>query len=490
MAVAQHAISRKEYRDLGKYPRGYDLLNEDDSTYERLKELKAWDREEVVPPDWVKAARQQIGPFYGGTKRPALLQESLFRDLATVLDTLYYGARDIGNRYRWKTALLTALFLVGGIALGGAAAYLGGTLLLAAWGGLTLLVLAQFGGSCGIIVLGALAGRYLAKKIAGVLFKHEKLFGLSEKSFALWKKPYKLTSKEFLLKLNAYLLNRAKGVQDEGLRAIYTHLRQGAVKKGDPITIEKLTRFFCLELQLLEAELPQEEAIAAWEKEKDFVREVLDIFFLNIGISQESKDYIRKALTAVKRCPAPEAERNVGLEVLPNQASQLPETHLQPQMTLEAVSSFFKGEMLSESAASEAVSSKSVQRCSAPEVEVNSKEELDVTLKALLNQTSQFKKRYLSPPVLTERCYQAGWQGYGQAHQYRDAPNDQQKSDMKHYSSKHHNSSKDTSLLQKKRCWQARPLLRRPLSFAQKQDRPHPPLLNSVGKKARRLRWV
>lgn len=306
MAIPAPKIRIKDYEDLGRYPRWYDgIVANNRADRKTIDEVTAWGKEKVSPHWLNELGGRRRARFYRAAdnkKVPGVLQTGFFNDLRDITQTLYYNARDVLNRHRWKTALLIGFCLIAGSLLG---AVVGG--FLAFWGltflgSVTMLLLGQISGGLGMGILGALGGKWLGKKLSAKLFKREKRFGLSQKSLSAWKGSYKL-NRALLLKMNAYLLNREDMAQDEELKKHYYYVLHKAVKKVDPTAVEKLTRFFCQELTLLAQARREAEGAetAAWGKERDFVLEVLRAFEHNGGISMESRERIQKTLEEFER---------------------------------------------------------------------------------------------------------------------------------------------------------------------------------------------
>lgn len=298
MAVSQNKLRVKEYQVLGTSPRWYDRLIPNDVAHEEaLKEARAAICQgEIAPPTIIQDNWER---FLKGPRRPNLMQSLHYNDLGEIFNAFRYGMHAIWHGHRWKTALMTGLCLLGGAALGWALGVFGTVLLGAGLGAFA--VLAPLG-VIGLTIVGALMGKRLGKKISGAFFKRENQYELSPKTFSAWEAVYEWDSKALLLKMNAYLLNRENRVQAKILKRNYNALRRKAIKKADPTAVEKLTRFFCQELVLLDQARTKAEGeeTVAWKKDWDFVIEVLNAFRwdadLSPGISDQSIARIQEVL--------------------------------------------------------------------------------------------------------------------------------------------------------------------------------------------------
>lgn len=319
-----------QYQKVGTYRRWYDTITAPITDEEKeapefsekgrdtIRKVLSWLREDVTEY-WPLSDRDE-GPFGVSKKLPGLLRTFFFGDLFTVLDTFYYGLRDIWERRRIRSTLTIWLCALLGVAGGGT---LGGAWVPVIGGYFGVVLIGQIGGIAALCVLGALGGRWVGKKLAKLWFYEERQFELSHKIMARWA-PYSLPKRAVLL-MNAYLLNRNEAVQDEVVKRYYDRLRREGIKKVKTRAVALLTRFFCCELSLLEeAEERSEDYLGEeWLREKESVIQILRFLEYSPGVLEKSKDRIEQTLK--KR-----------LEEKPSMEKE------SPGITLETSHSFFR----------------------------------------------------------------------------------------------------------------------------------------------------
>jgi len=229
--------------------------------------------------------------------------EVLMNMLAETLEDAFYA---IGDFVSWRK-VKTSLTVLGGIGGGAAIGALLGTFVLpglgTAVGGATgaaiTSTLGAVGGAVGTSIIGAFAGSWAGKKISDKFFKYEKRFQLSKKVTRKVKKELGVDT-DTIDDMNFYLYGLASkkgvGIQNDNVRATYKTLRKEALKKANPVAIQKLGDFFAKELDLLIAEQENGNiSLAEFEQETEMVLSILKKLE-HSNLSKESRNRISVSL--------------------------------------------------------------------------------------------------------------------------------------------------------------------------------------------------
>ncbi len=209
--------------------------------------------------------------------------EVLMNMLVEVMEDAFYAVSDFVSWRKVKTSLTVLGSIGGGAAIGallgtfvlpGVGTAIGGTAGAAITSGLGLI-----GGVVGTSIIGAFAGSWIGKKIADKLFKYEKRFQLSKKVTRKVKKELGVDN-DTIDDMNFYLYGlgskKGVGIQNDNVRATYKKLRREALKKANPVAIQKLGDFFAKELELLMREKENGHiSPAEFEQEAEMVLNIL-----------------------------------------------------------------------------------------------------------------------------------------------------------------------------------------------------------------------
>ncbi len=306
--------------NLGKCPRGYDFLD-DDSDPENAKEMARvlkWMQEKVEERKRdEKTSKNKLRQMIeAGAELDQLDKVSALAAVKNagqkgfILDRLwdvlkdgYYSAKDILSSNRVKTSLT----ILAGIGIGAAVGVVLGTLVFpgigSAIGGVVgagiATGLAAVGGGVGLGILGAFAGSWFGKKVANKAFKHEKRFEISKRVTKKIKERVGISSSTAQM-INGYLYNRAKAVNSPACKKFYKSLRRLAILEASPTAMEKVARFFCSELLLLEEELAKTKNKAQVQAEIEAVVYILKRLKAAEHLSKASKIKIEKTFKEYK----------------------------------------------------------------------------------------------------------------------------------------------------------------------------------------------
>lgn len=290
----------------------------------KLMDLPSWSNRGELDPQPNKNTRKFVGEFLdskelSGSKdvqnlKKASEYELLMNMLVEVLEDAFYAASDFLSWRKVKTSLTVLGGIGGGAAIGallgtfvlpGVGTAIGGTAGAAITSGLGMI-----GGVVGTSIIGAFAGSWIGQKISDKLFKYEKRFQLSKKVTRKVNKELDVDN-DTIDDMNFYLYclgsKKVVGNQNNDLRTGYKKLRREALKKANPVAIQKLGDFFVKELDLLmEEELKRKntknhispdafEQEDAFKQEVDMVLDILKALQFS-RLPDDSKDRIASVL--------------------------------------------------------------------------------------------------------------------------------------------------------------------------------------------------
>ncbi len=307
---------------IGKYKRSYDDLSEDDAekgATQIIAQNLAWLKEKVPEREPVgEGSKNRLRDLLNAglelekandvsaiaAIKNASQKGTLVDKAVDVMKDLYYGARDILSGRRVRTSLTIA----GGIALGAGIGIVLGTLVFpgigSAIGGAVGAALtgavAAVGGTVGLAVLGAFVGSLVGKKVSNKAFKQEKRFEVSHRITRKIKQRVGISSKT-VHAINGYLYNRAKSVKSPILKKQYKALRRLGIMEADPTAMEKIARFFCQELVILEKEMQGKNASPQLRQELEAVVYILKKLNKAEHLSLESKAKIAATFDDFKK---------------------------------------------------------------------------------------------------------------------------------------------------------------------------------------------
>ncbi|HRE30637.1 MAG TPA: hypothetical protein PLD88_01555, partial [Candidatus Berkiella sp.] len=248
-----------DYKNLGKYPRRYDVLSEDTGKKEDkevIADVLEWMHEPVEGAiDKGNGSKKDVMEMVDAglsltqlnkvsaisTMQNSASHGHVKRGVSKLFYDLYYGAKDLLSRRRVKTTLTTVAGIGIGVAIGvvlGTIVFPGiGSAIGGAIGGAIVGTTAALGGGIGLGILGGVAGSWFGKKISSKLFKEEKHYELSKKLTSKIKKRYGISGKTLLM-MNGYLYNRQHNVKSPLCQRYYRMLRKNGIQKGDNVAIE------------------------------------------------------------------------------------------------------------------------------------------------------------------------------------------------------------------------------------------------------------
>ncbi|MGD9592539.1 MAG: hypothetical protein AB7V32_08475 [Candidatus Berkiella sp.] len=235
-----------------------------------------------------------------------------------VVKDTYYAGKDLLSSNRVKTSLTILAGIGIGVAVGavlGTFVFPGiGTAIGGAAGAALTAGVAAIGGTVGLSILGGFIGSWFGKRVANKAFKHEKRFEISKRDTNKIKKQIGISNTDVQM-INGYLYNRAKAVKSPACKQYYKSLRRLAISEASPTGMEKVARFFCSELSLLEKEIAQNDS-PALQEELSAVVYILKKLKAANGLSDASKEAIQKAFDDYKQKQEalPVAKLKQGLE--------------------------------------------------------------------------------------------------------------------------------------------------------------------------------
>lgn len=256
-------------KDLGKYPRTYDLIVEkEEGDKAIIAEVLKWMADPVPenakePPKAGGSALRELvegGLAFANADQVAALATVRRGQgfVGPVLDDLEYAARDLWAGKRVKTSLtITAGILIGataGMVLGTLVFPLIGTAIGGAAGAAIVGGLSMLGGGVGLSIIGAFAGSWFGTRISKKLFKTERRFELSRRITQQIRQNTGVRS-EVVQMMNGYLYNREKAIDSPLCKRYYKLLRISAFRNASAVAMEKVARFFCHELSLLSTQI-------------------------------------------------------------------------------------------------------------------------------------------------------------------------------------------------------------------------------------------
>ncbi|MBS0288063.1 MAG: glycine zipper family protein [Proteobacteria bacterium] len=302
---------------LGKFRRRYDEVNENSpgGTDEVLEVLK-WMQEPVMEHNTEdKGNKNKLHELLDAglaleqadkvqaisALKNAKMKGSALEKLTSVLKDIYYAGKDITSSNRVKTSLI----IVAGIAIGAAVGAVLGTVVFpgigsaigGALGAALVSGVAAVGGAVGLSIFGAFVGSWLGKIVGKKLFKHEKRFEISKRNTGKIKQRIGLSNSVSQM-INGYLYNRAKAVQSPLCKKYYKSLRRLAIEEASPTGMEKVSRFFCSELGLLQKERSVNNNSPELQREIEAVVYILQKLRAADHLSSASKKRIDEALSA------------------------------------------------------------------------------------------------------------------------------------------------------------------------------------------------
>ncbi len=305
---------------LGRYQRQYDALSEedDDDDLPKIREVLKWSEEPIPdPPPESKASSNRVREFLDqGLEigeldkvdaikvfKSAKAKSFILDRFTEVVKDLYYAGKDILSSNRVKTSLT----IIGSIAVGAAiGAAIGsvvpiiGTAIGGAVGAALTAGVAAIGGGVGFGILGAFAGSWIGKNVAKKAFKHEKRFEVPKRITNKIKARVGISSSVVQM-INGYLYNRAKAVQSPRCKTYYKRLRRMGILEASPLAMEKIARFFCSELMLLERELKLNKDNEQLRNEIKAVVFILRKLKAADGLSLQTQERITEAFKAYKQ---------------------------------------------------------------------------------------------------------------------------------------------------------------------------------------------
>lgn len=304
-------------QEIGKYKRRYDdvveqSLAEDEQVVDVLRWMKEPVEEHSTEDKGYKNALQQFldaGLAFGmadsvggiAALESAKMKGTVVEKLASVLKDIYYAGKDITSSNRVKTSLI----VIAGIAIGAAVGAVLGTLVFpgigsavgGAVGAAFVSSVAVVGGAVGLGILGAYVGSLAGKLVGKKLFKNEKRFEISKRNTGKIKQRIGISNSVSQM-INGYLYNRAKAVKSPLCKKYYKRLRQLAIMEASPTAMEKVSRFFCNELRLLEKERATSSSPQALQQEIDVVVLILQKLRAADNLSLGSKLKIEETMKA------------------------------------------------------------------------------------------------------------------------------------------------------------------------------------------------
>lgn len=323
------AAQKFRARDIGKYKRSYDeiaLKDEDDETQEDLEEAEIlaevlkWTKERTPDPfsslrksaaykDLMKAG-VDIERLAPGAAMHALrsspIKEGLIDRAFDLIKDVYYAARDILAGKKVKTALT----ILAGIAIGAGAGAAIGTLAMPVIGtaggaifgaisGALATVVPLLGGTIGLTILGAVIGGAVGRFASDKIYKNERRFGLSKRVSLKIKERTGVRSRTAEL-INGYLYNRTKTAKDPVLKRLYKDLRKEGIHRAEPAVMEKIARFFCHELTLLQREIDPTHEDVELQEEIAAVVHILESLQESNKFSKATRRRIKTTLDAYR----------------------------------------------------------------------------------------------------------------------------------------------------------------------------------------------
>ncbi|MBS0289356.1 MAG: hypothetical protein JSS07_04885 [Proteobacteria bacterium] len=308
---------------IGKGSRSFDEFSEEnsDTESEEVADILSWLEEKVPKHDVPAKSKNRLEDLINAgleleemnnvtaisTLKKSENKGTVVERLVDVFKDIYYAGKDIVSSNRVKTSLT----IIGGIGLGaligaaiGSVIPIVGTAIGGAVGAAIAGGVAAVGGVAGLTVLGAFAGSWLGKRAAGKAFKHEKRFEISKRVTKKIKKHIGIQS-HVVQMINGYLYNRVEATKSPLCKKYYNMVRRLAILEADPTAMEKVSRFFCHELDLLEQEIEMKgkEASNELRMDKQAVIYILEKLQACAGLSLQSKNKIKKAFEIAKHEP-------------------------------------------------------------------------------------------------------------------------------------------------------------------------------------------